>query len=114
MRPLNKAEQAVIVHFLYGNSWTGSHSSSFVKRSLKMPSTHPALVTMTETNLANDGSDGVLYMYGPDADRLFAFVRPYLVGNTLLKGVEVTIRYGAANDPKVKQRVVKLGNLTPR
>src|SRR5262245_3056507 len=30
--------------------------------------------------VAADGSDGVLYMYGPDADRLFEAIRPVLEG----------------------------------
>jgi hypothetical protein len=49
-------------------------------------------------------------MYGPDADRLFAYVRPKLEAAAFLKNVRVTLRYGGLNDPKVRELKVKLGS----
>ena len=43
--------------------------------------------------IAVDLSDGSLYMYGPDADALFAVARPLLVGAGCLRNARVTLRY---------------------
>jgi hypothetical protein len=43
-------------------------------------------------------SDGSLYMYGPDADALFAVVRPLLVAAHCLRNARVTLRYGPPQD----------------
>jgi len=59
--------------------------------------------------LAVDGSDGTLFMYGPDADKLFAVVKPHLESTTLLKKIEVTLRYGEADDVEVRETTVRLG-----
>ena len=44
--------------------------------------------------LAVDGSDGTLYMYGPDADRLFAAIKPALEACAFMKGAVAKLRYG--------------------
>ena len=105
--PSKSPEQAVIVHFVYGNSdWNPFFR---FEEKLEIAVNSSGLGDYDGNELANDGSDGILYMYGPEADRLFTFVRPFLERNALLKSVEVTLRYGAADYPKVKQRLVKLG-----
>ncbi|WP_232833317.1 hypothetical protein [Paraburkholderia kururiensis] len=48
-----------------------------------------------ETELHADGNDGYLYLYGPDADRLYAVTRPILRSSPLMAGAEVTTHYGA-------------------
>jgi hypothetical protein len=49
--------------------------------------------------------DGVctLYMYGPDADALFAAVEPLLRSSPLAKGASATKRYGNVTDPNAKE-----------
>ena len=47
--------------------------------------------------LAADGSDGRLYMYGPDADRLLEVIEPIIRASPFMKGAEVRRRYGGAN-----------------
>ena len=56
--------------------------------------------------MAADGSDGFLYMYGPDADRLFAAVRPVLEGADFMRGARVTLRYGPPEDGVPEREVV--------
>jgi hypothetical protein len=46
--------------------------------------------------IAVDGSDGSLYMYGPDADRLFAVVEPIIRTSSFMKGAQAKRRYGGA------------------
>src|SRR5262249_36817510 len=42
--------------------------------------------------------DGSLYMYGPDAEKLFAAVRPLLADAKCLTNVRVTLRFGPPAD----------------
>lgn len=58
--------------------------------------------------VATDGSDGYLYMYGPDADALFSTVRPLLEAVDFMQGARVKLRYGPPEDG-VKEVEVKLG-----
>ena len=106
--PPTQPEQAVIVHFLYGKpDWKPFFA---FEEKLEAAVNSSGFGEYDGNELANDGSDGFLYLYGPDAERLFTFVRPFLERNALLKSVEVTIRLGTADEPNVKQRVVKLGS----
>ncbi|HEX7862875.1 MAG TPA: hypothetical protein VF773_21260 [Verrucomicrobiae bacterium] len=57
--------------------------------------------------VATDGSDGTLNMYGPDADRLFEAVRPVLAAATCIRNAVATIRYGPPEDG-VKEREVAI------
>jgi hypothetical protein len=44
-----------------------------------------------------------LFMYGPDADRLFAAVEPDLRASSLTKGGYAVKRYGAAANPQARE-----------
>jgi hypothetical protein len=44
-----------------------------------------------------------LYMYGPDADRLFAAVEPDLRASPLTNGGYAVKRYGAATNPQARE-----------
>ncbi|AWV08153.1 hypothetical protein [Marilutibacter maris] len=46
--------------------------------------------------VAENGSDGAFFLYGPDADRLLESVRPMLLSSGLLKHPSVRLRYGEA------------------
>jgi hypothetical protein len=48
--------------------------------------------------IAVDLSDGSLYMYGPDAEALFAVVRPILANAECLRNTRVTLRFGPPAD----------------
>jgi hypothetical protein len=54
--------------------------------------------------IAVDLSDGSLYMYGPNAEALFAAVRPVLAGASCLRNTRVTLRFGPPEDD-VPERV---------
>jgi|ERR1700730_3203459 len=57
--------------------------------------------------VATDGSDGTLFMYGPDADRLFEIVKPVLELCSFMHGARITLRYGS---PGANQRQLVLGS----
>jgi hypothetical protein len=101
-----KHEEAVIVHFDYGQSdW--SEFFEFEK-DLEAAIAEAAVGEYDGNELATDGSDGSMYMYGPDADALFAIVKPRLLSAALLRNVVVTLRYGAVTDPAAREEKVTL------
>src|SRR6516162_9732843 len=57
--------------------------------------------------IAVDLSDGSLYMYGPDAEALFAVVQPLLAAAKILERAQVTLRFGPPEEG-VRERVVEL------
>jgi len=59
--------------------------------------------------VAVDGSDGFLFMYGPDADRLFQVIKPVLEGCYFMKNANITLRYGPPEDG-VRERSFVLGS----
>jgi hypothetical protein len=86
------AEQAVIVYFQYGSldlsrlyELENRVESAIVKHGAGEYDGHEVAV---------DGSDGVLYMYGPNADLLFETVRPILETALFMHGAKVVKRYG--------------------
>ena len=59
--------------------------------------------------IAGDGGDGRLYMYGPDADRLAEVVRQILADASFMRSARITKRYGPPEDG-VREVVVDLGS----
>jgi hypothetical protein len=102
------AEQAVIVHFDYGNSdWKPFFA---FEKTLEGAINKSGAGDYDGNELAVDGSDGSLYMYGPDADKLFAVAKPILLSTTLLQNVTVTLRYGSVNDKAARMVKVRLSS----
>ena len=95
-RELIMSEHAVIIRFEYGST--------------DLDPVHELEDTLTEViesqgvgeydghEIAVDGSDGTLYMYGPDADRLFSAVKERLLATSVLKNAIATLRYGPPED----------------
>lgn len=101
------SEQAVIVHFAYGQT---DLSPLFELEDQLIVAVEAAGAGEFDGNeVATDGSDGDLYMYGPDADRLFEAIRPVLESATCIREAVATIRYGPPEDG-VRERKVALGS----
>ena len=101
------SEQAVIVHFRYGQS---DLSPLFeLEDHLTKVIDATGVGEFDGDDVATDGSDGYLYMYGPDADRLFEAVRPVLESATCLHDAVAKIRYGPPADG-VKEKEVRIGS----
>jgi hypothetical protein len=97
------AEHAVIVRFDDGQT---DLSPLFELEDQFIAAIESAEVGEFDGNeVAVDGSDGTLYMYGPDADRLFEVVRPVLASATCIRNAVATTRYGPPEDG-VKEREV--------
>ena len=101
------SEHAVIVHFEYGNrDWAPFFE---FERTLEAAISSSDAGEYDGNELAVDGSDGTLYMYGPNADKLFEVVKPRLESFKLLKNVEVTLRYGPTNNLLARETKIRLG-----
>jgi hypothetical protein len=57
--------------------------------------------------VADDGSDGYFYMYGPDAEALYRAVSPVLAAAAFTRTATVTLRFGAAKRGTPK-RIIQL------
>lgn len=89
-------EHAVLVHFAYGS--TDLSRLFALEEQLEDVITAARVGEFDGNEVATDGSDGTLYMYGPDADALFAAVRPILQATEFMKGAHVKLRYGPPQD----------------
>jgi hypothetical protein len=54
------------------------------------------------------GGECKLYMYGPDADRLFAAISPVLAKSAMVRGGYAVKRYGDAGDPLAQESKLPL------
>ena len=94
--PTNPApEHAVLVRFVYGST---DLSPLFALEEQLERVVAAGVGEYDGNEVAADGSDGTLYMYGPDADALFATVRRTLLATDFMRGARVTLRYGPPGD----------------
>jgi hypothetical protein len=99
-------EHAVLLHFVYGST---DLSRLFALEEQLEKAIEAAKVGELDGNeVATDGSDGTLYLYGPDADALFSTVKPILEATDFMRGARATLRYGPAAEG-VRAREVVLG-----
>ena len=54
------------------------------------------------------GSRGCLTLYGPDAEKIFAVIQPFLADAPFLRNPQAIVRYGSSNDADVEQRLVPI------
>ena len=101
-------EHAVIVSFAYMGS-TDLDPLFALESQLEIAINAAQVGEYDGNEVAVDGSDGTLYMYGPDADKLFTVVRPVLEGCSFMKGAAVKLRYGPPADG-VRESTVQLAS----
>lgn len=99
-------EHAVIVAFAYIGS-TDLEPLFALERQLESDIAAAKAGEYDGNEIAVDGSDGTLYLYGPDAEKLFAAIRPTLEACSFMKGARVKLRYGPPADG-VPEREVQL------
>jgi hypothetical protein len=101
-------EHAVIVTFAYGGS-TDLDPLFALERQLESAIATARVGEYDGNAVAVDGSDGTLYLYGPDADKLFVAIRPTLEACSFMRGAVVKLRYGPPADG-VQEREVRLAS----
>ena len=84
-------EQSVIVHFQYGK--TDLDDLYALEDRLEPLIADAGVGEFDGHEIALDGSDGFLYMYGPDADKLFDVVKPELEATSFTRGASVKLCY---------------------
>ena len=90
------SEHAVIVHFYYNST---DLSQLFALENQLTSSIEEAGVGEYDGNeVAVDGSDGYLYMYGPNADALFEAIRPILEATEFMRGAKAKLRFGSPDE----------------
>jgi hypothetical protein len=94
--PSRPPEHAVLVQFGYGTTDLSRLFS--LEERLEAAIAAAGVGAFDGNEIATDGSDGTLYMYGPDADALFAVVRPALEATDFMRGARVRLRYGPPED----------------
>lgn len=99
-------EHAVIVQFAYGS--TDLSRLFALEERLEASIADAGAGEFDGDEIAIDGSDGTLYMYGPDADTLLAAVRPALEACDFMRGARARLRYGPPADG-VREVEVLLG-----
>jgi len=99
-------EQAVIVEFACPRP-TEPQSLFALEAKLEAAIASAGVGEYDGNEIAADISDGTFYMYGPDADALFAVVRPILKACKAISRVRARLRYGPAEDG-VREREVKV------
>ena len=104
--PAKPVEHAVVVKFDYIGS-TDLTPLYDLEKKLEAAITEAKVGEFDGNEVATDGGDGTLYMYGPDADRLFETVRPVLGACSFMHGAHITLRYGPPT-PDVRKRQIVL------
>jgi hypothetical protein len=106
--PANPApEHAVLVRFPYGS--TDLSRLFALEKRLEQAIVKAGVGAFDGNEVATDGKDGTLYMYGPNADALFAAMHPILAAAEFMRGARVTLRYGPPEDG-VREVEVILGD----
>jgi hypothetical protein len=98
-------EQAVLVHLKN----TDIHGVFAIEDSLEPAVSEAGVGEYDGNEVAVDGSEAVLYAYGPDADALWNVMRPIVESANPPEGSYVIKRYGEASDPAAKEVRVELG-----
>lgn len=89
-------EHAVIVHFSYGN--TDLSTLFELEEKIEEAIEKAGAGEFDGNEVASDGSDGYLFMYGPNADSLFEAIEPVLKSSDFMKGAKAKLRYGPPED----------------
>ncbi len=97
-------EHAVIVKFLYG--FENLDPLDELDEELRDLLADTATGEYDGYDISADSSDGTLYMYGPDAQQLFATVKPTLEKTAFLKGAVATLRLGPPQEGVKELKVI--------
>lgn len=91
-----RSEHSVIIEFYYGlQGLTPLHD---LERVLEKEIREAQVGEYDWHEINMDYSDGLLFMYGPNAENLFKCVRPILERTDFMKGAIATLRFGPPED----------------
>lgn len=90
-------QQAVIIYFRVDGDARAPISGLVERLETALSVSGSGACDGHETDLL-DGDDGYVFLSGPDADVMYEAIRPIVESCTLLRGGEVTLRYGGPDD----------------
>ncbi len=105
------SEHAVIVEFVdYGKRFFTPESNDLTalydfEDELEAAVQAAGVGQLDGHEIAMDGSRGLVYLFGPDAQMLFRSVQNVLEHSPVAKGGKAILRYGAAGLPEVREDV---------
>lgn len=102
--PVAAPEHAVIVQFNYMPATLDELSA--LEEQLEKAIVAADAGEFDGNEVALDGRDTLLYMYGPDADRLYAAIEPVLMMWDALSEARVRLRYGPPGGDTRQKTVV--------
>jgi hypothetical protein len=100
-----RPRQEVIVHFFYGS--TNFQYVYALEDSLRIAISEASAGEYDGREMADDGSDGILSMYGPDAEALYRAISPVLASYPFMRGATVTLQFGPPKR-KTPKRIIEL------
>jgi hypothetical protein len=100
------SEHCVIVHFDYGKE--NLDSLHELEKRLESDLADKTVGDYDGHEIATDYSDGFLYLYGDNAERLFKKVKRTLEATDFMTGAKVKLRFGPPEDG-VKEIELRLG-----
>jgi hypothetical protein len=98
-------EHNVIVHFEYGS--TNLQHVFALEELLHSAIAEAGVGKYDYYEVAEDGSDGFFYMYGPDAEALYRAISPVLAESSFMRGATVTLWFGPRRWG-ISKRVIQL------
>ena len=98
-------EHEVVVHFLYGS--TNFQHAYALEDQIRRTILDAQAGGYDGHEIASDGSEISLHMYGPDAEKLYSVISPVLAASSLMHGATVTLWFGRQGW-KTQKRVIEL------
>ena len=99
-----ESEQAVVVEFNYGLESMDELFS--LQHQLEAAIEEAGVGDLDGNEIAADLSDGFLYMYGSDADAVFAVIEPILRSVGFMYGAKVKLVYGELGEDVPRKTIV--------
>lgn len=93
----------MLVYFHYGS--TDLSALFAVEETIERVIAETQAGELDGNEVATDGSDGTLFLYGPDADALFTAIRPVLESVPFMRGARVVLRHGPPGEGVPEQTV---------
>lgn len=98
-------QHAVTIHFQYGS--TNLSELYALEDRLEQIISATGTGELDGHEIAMDGSNGFLYLYGPNADALVEAIRPILEGCQFMGDAELTKRYGTPGARESSEKLAK-------
>lgn len=100
------SQHSVVVHFLYGIEELDPLHNLDTKLNKQINDAGVGVYDWHE--IAMDSSHGFLFMYGPNAEKLFKTVLPTLKKCPFMKGAVAHLRFGALDEEGVPEIEVEI------